>query len=333
MSDEFDLAASLFGSKRLEASNERRRASETSTVYGTAVSDSADGSVQVVLDNGSVSAAMPDGTEGDNVLTLATSPAVKEGDTVLITAVGGTSKQMTVTAVVASGDRLRDTIADETWKTVIRNTDEGVVVGKSSDGGETFSGVQTLQGTDGFHIRDQDKITLTSVRYIDVKGTSAGKAPVAGAYFESDHDAIGMRRRESADGTAYLSSLVAESEGKLELVSRYDTDLADSEGCSAQGLAKLHFEPERDGVSIEYGRYRIRDDGDVTEREEDGSCGIGMSDEFQLMLRSSKRTMVNAPETVISSKSVEISGAESFTCNGEDVMHGWVDKNDVTAWF
>lgn len=108
MSDEFGLATSLFGSKRLETSNERRSTTEASMIYGTAVSDSADGSVQVVIDNGSVSAAMPDGTDGDNVLTLATSPAVKEGDTVLITAVGGTSKQMTVTAVVASGDRSRD---------------------------------------------------------------------------------------------------------------------------------------------------------------------------------------------------------------------------------
>lgn len=169
MTSEFDLAASLFGSKRLEASNERRSASATSTVYGTAVSDSADGSVQVVLDNGSVSAAMPDGTEGDNVLTLATSPAVKEGDTVLITAVGGTSKQMTVTAVVASGDRNRDQAAKAEkaaadaggWKTLIVETDEGVAVGKSSDG-ETFSGVHAVLGSDSMSIRDGDGNELAS---------------------------------------------------------------------------------------------------------------------------------------------------------------------------
>ena len=123
MTSELDLAASLFGSRRLETSNERRSSSATSTLYGTAVSDSADGSVDVVIDGGSVSAAMPDGTEGDNVLTLATSPAVKEGDTVLITAVGGASKQMTVTAVVASGDRNRDQAVVSTLTEYAESTD------------------------------------------------------------------------------------------------------------------------------------------------------------------------------------------------------------------
>lgn len=156
MTSELDLAASLFGSRRLETSNERRSSSSTSTLYGTAVSDSADGSVDVVIDGGSVSAAMPDGTEGDNVLTLATSPAVKEGDTVLITAVGGASKQMTVTAVVASGDRNRDAAAAaDGWNPLIRETADGVEVGKSADG-ETYAGAHVLLSGDSLTFLDAD---------------------------------------------------------------------------------------------------------------------------------------------------------------------------------
>ena len=101
---EIDLANSLFGSKRLEGSTHH---SSTSTLTGTAVSDSADGKVKVVID-GDSSASMPDGSDGGSVIELATSPAVREGDSVLITAVGDTSKTMTVTSVVASGDRNRD---------------------------------------------------------------------------------------------------------------------------------------------------------------------------------------------------------------------------------
>ena len=100
MSD-MELAASLFGSRPIESG---RASTTTSTAYGTAVGDSKDGYVDVVID-GETTATGADGSDGTNVLTLPTSPSVKEGDTVLITLVGGTSKTPTVTAVVGSGDR------------------------------------------------------------------------------------------------------------------------------------------------------------------------------------------------------------------------------------
>ena len=99
--NDFDLASLLFGKKRLESDEKE---TTTSTCYATAVSDSVDGVVSVVID-GEVTAEGADGTEGDNVLEIENSPAVKEGDTVLVSLVGGTSKTPTVTAVVGSGDR------------------------------------------------------------------------------------------------------------------------------------------------------------------------------------------------------------------------------------
>ncbi len=105
--NDFELANLLYGSNRIEEGRE----SATATMYGTAVSDSSDGLVDVVLD-GDMTAVLADGTESDNVLTLPTSPAVRSGDNVMVSLVGGVSKTPTVTAVVGSGDRTAAT-ADE----------------------------------------------------------------------------------------------------------------------------------------------------------------------------------------------------------------------------
>lgn len=94
--DKYKLGSELFGTKRAEAP---ARKSTTSTIYGTAVADSADGKVEVVID-GDVTPA-PGGT---NTVTLPTSPSVKKGDVVAITLVGGTAKSPMVTANPGSGD-------------------------------------------------------------------------------------------------------------------------------------------------------------------------------------------------------------------------------------
>lgn len=116
--DEYDLANNLFGSSRLESD---ASATSTETVLGTAVSDSADGIVSVVLE-GDVTAIDANGSEGDNVIEMETSPAVKKGDTVLISLVGGTGMTPTVTAVVGSGDRT-DATATEAADTAAKASD------------------------------------------------------------------------------------------------------------------------------------------------------------------------------------------------------------------
>ena len=116
--DEYDLANNLFGSSRLESD---ASATSTETVLGTAVGDSVDGIVSVVLE-GDVTAIDANGSEGDNVIEMETSPAVKKGDTVLISLVGGTGMTPTVTAVVGSGDRT-DATATEAADTAAKASD------------------------------------------------------------------------------------------------------------------------------------------------------------------------------------------------------------------
>lgn len=95
MSDVNDLASSLFGTSRAEVAS-----GGTSTVYGTADSDSSDGSVSVRLGADTLRA---DGQAGTSVSVPTTTDA-HAGETVIVTVVDG---HPVVTGVVGSGDRLR----------------------------------------------------------------------------------------------------------------------------------------------------------------------------------------------------------------------------------
>ena len=95
MSDVNDLASSLFGTSRAEVAS-----GGTSTVYGTAASDSSGGSVSVRMGSDTLRA---DGQAGTSVL-VPTTTDVRAGETVIVTVVDG---HPVVTGVVGSGDRLR----------------------------------------------------------------------------------------------------------------------------------------------------------------------------------------------------------------------------------
>ena len=96
-----ELAKSLFGKDKSQNSVSP---GTTTTVYGTAVSDSENGEVQVFISDDAVGpdfGADPDAT----VITLPTSPSVKMGDTVAVTLLGGGAvKHPYVSAVIGSGD-------------------------------------------------------------------------------------------------------------------------------------------------------------------------------------------------------------------------------------
>lgn len=107
-----ELAQKLFGAKRAE-SNSVLVDSHTDTLVGTAVGDSADGSVMVELSS-DVTNPDPltiDGEvyydDADTAVELPTTASVKAGDDVLVTVYGGTSlRSPVVTGVVGSGDRI-----------------------------------------------------------------------------------------------------------------------------------------------------------------------------------------------------------------------------------
>lgn len=96
-----ELAKSLFGKDKSQTSVSPGM---TTTVYGTAMSDSENGEVQVFISDDAVGpdfGADPDAT----VITLPTSPSVKMGDTVAVTLLGGGAvKHPYVSAVIGSGD-------------------------------------------------------------------------------------------------------------------------------------------------------------------------------------------------------------------------------------
>ena len=106
MSD-FDLANALYGRPSLSGGS----GDGVAVTYGTAVSDSENGKVSVILD-GEVVGDVVSGEDADNVLTVETSPSVREGDTVMVTLTGTTAKTPVVTAVVGSGDEVRETADD-----------------------------------------------------------------------------------------------------------------------------------------------------------------------------------------------------------------------------
>lgn len=113
-----ELAKALFG-KDAKSNLLNSSPGATTTVYGTAMSDSENGEVQVFISDDAVGSdfgAEPDAT----IVTLPTSPAVKMGDTVAVTLLGGnTVKHPYVSAVIGSGDETRSlaetasTLSDE----------------------------------------------------------------------------------------------------------------------------------------------------------------------------------------------------------------------------
>lgn len=144
MIDETELASALFGRARLEEQVvDGKRASETTTIHGTAVSDSEAGTVRVIIsdDLTDVSATADDddaplldetGT-GDTAVELPTTQTVREGEEVIITLVGAGLKTPTVTGVVGSGDRTYDVAASAAngvngLNALVRQYADGVLV-------------------------------------------------------------------------------------------------------------------------------------------------------------------------------------------------------------
>ena len=163
MSNDIDLATALFGNKRLENGTSE----SVKIMTGTAVSDSSDGKVKVVID-GVTTGEEYDGELQDNVIELDTNPNVKEGDIVQITAYGGVSNSMIVTGVIGNGDSTKadvdaaqdaassaQTAADDARKVATNyisiDDNEGITVGNMTE--ETL-GKNTYIDANGFYVRD-----------------------------------------------------------------------------------------------------------------------------------------------------------------------------------
>lgn len=100
-----DLASWMLGNERVERAHHTSN-NVVTTMYGTALSESVNGTVTVYVGEHVTNALGISGTS----VTLPTSPHVNKGDTVIITLIGsGSAKHAYVSAVVGSGDMTHDT--------------------------------------------------------------------------------------------------------------------------------------------------------------------------------------------------------------------------------
>ena len=119
-----DLAEALFGSRRLEDSQDDPAATKTVTATALAASDG--GTVAVAIG----------GFGGTSSIEVPTTVDVREGDTVQVTLTGDTVQTPVVTGVVGGGDRMRDNVEDaqataNATATLIRQYSDGVLVCKT----------------------------------------------------------------------------------------------------------------------------------------------------------------------------------------------------------
>lgn len=104
MASRLTMASQLMGGAKTSDSGTGR--SRTSTVVGTATSDSADGKVSVDLGGDVVS------QDGKQSVEVQTTADVREGDSVVVSLVGadGTAKAATATGAIGGGDRTREEV-------------------------------------------------------------------------------------------------------------------------------------------------------------------------------------------------------------------------------
>lgn len=154
----------------------------TTTVTALATSDSADGTVYVDMGGVTIS-----GDDSQSV-PIATTVAVKKGDTVRVELLGadGKAKTPTVTGVIGGGDRVQkavdeagetaqqasqtaDQAKEETkkMKNLIRETADGLALGKSADGETYETAYIELDASGAYKIKTKDGITL-----MELSGTS-----------------------------------------------------------------------------------------------------------------------------------------------------------------
>lgn len=138
INDAFSMGSLLFGTQRTEDNSTE---SKTTTIYGTATSDSKDGVVNVFINDNVLGEGEDyddDGNRiadaiGDTSIELDTSVSVKEGDTVMISLIGGIAKTPIVTGNVGEGDRQDVAIARADKKADDASIKAGEAIGTASD--------------------------------------------------------------------------------------------------------------------------------------------------------------------------------------------------------
>lgn len=164
--DNIEKAAVLLG-KYAKPKQGAAHSANVTTLTGTATGDSVDGIVTVDLGGMTIS------DEDMQAVELPTTCDVREGDTVQIQVSGadGTAKNLLVIGVIGGGDEQKKEIeiakgsaiaakaAVDNLKTLVRETDQGIEIGRVGENG-AYVGAHVLVDADGFDIVAQDGSNL-----------------------------------------------------------------------------------------------------------------------------------------------------------------------------
>lgn len=245
MSDVNDLASSLFGTSRAEVAS-----GGTSTLYGTAATDSSGGSVSVRMGEDTLRA---DGQAGTSVL-VPTTTDVRAGETVIVTVVDG---HPVVTGVVGSGDRLRTDVnaaagvADLAQRDVtkaqadidqFKKDAEATYSTKTETDEKTNAVKETIEAT---YLKKDDASTTYATKTELTKSADGIKAEVAEEYVtkaDASETYVGKSRFEQL--ATSIKSLV-----------RGEGTYTDPDGKSASSGIYSLVEQTRDSVTALFGDY------------------------------------------------------------------------------
>lgn len=263
--DAYELAGSLFGTRRMEGSSSMR--DYDTTIFGEAVSDSENGTVLVKLSD---DVTTPDGS-GDVYVEIPTYVSVKSGDTVSVgVSTNGTIGDPRVRGVIGGGDRMQaqvdnaetlaqqaEAVATATGQHFWHDSNGAHVTEAEREDWETSqTGPNSLWNSLGMLFRDG----LNNILAI-VSGTTPGVAIYDGdgntadhilAEFTSDHVRIGGN---VPDGTGVESAVQF-----FDQTETHDTDLTastyfDGDGSyqTMQSTANLSSTLADEGKAIDTG--------------------------------------------------------------------------------
>lgn len=148
--DAYELAGSLFGTRRMEGSSSMR--DYDTTIFGEAVSDSENGTVLVKLSD---DVTTPDGS-GDVYVEIPTYVSVKSGDTVSVgVSTNGTIGDPRVRGVIGGGDRMQAQV------------DSAETLAQQAEAVATATGQHFWHDSSGAHVTE-----VTQGEWNDSTGTS-----------------------------------------------------------------------------------------------------------------------------------------------------------------
>ena len=156
-------AAATAAEKADAAATDAADAKDTADAASTAATDAkqaaTDAATTATDAKTAADAAATDASAAKSTATTANTTA-KAAQTTATTA-NATAKAASATATTAKETADTAKAATDTLQTLIRETSDGIEVGKSSDG-STYTGTHTLVGTDAFSIHDEEHNVLAS---------------------------------------------------------------------------------------------------------------------------------------------------------------------------